>query len=179
MTFTSSQRTRSRPQRLMFERVFTANTSRMMRATNTRKPRTIAMACRNQRTQCEWAEITSTNMDSKWEGGLQVGTDSRLRLINLGLSWQSNRRAPNHYCTTLKRIPPKIYRHASAAISKQRWIIWLEEFKASKITSENLNSNLQHVHKQTKPRLVKIMTFPYVWSSWWSLSATETCCQVW
>lgn len=62
MTFTSSQRMRSRPQRLILERVLTANTSRMMRATNTRKPRTIAMACRSHTSQHQWVEFPSTNI---------------------------------------------------------------------------------------------------------------------
>lgn len=64
-TFTSSHRMRSRPQCLILERVLTANTSRMMRATNTRKPRTIAMACRNKSTQRQWAGLTSMSPQSK------------------------------------------------------------------------------------------------------------------
>ena len=77
--FTSSHRTRSLPQRLIVERVLTANTSRMMRATNTRKPRTIAIAC-SQKTQHKLLEVTSTNMDSTWQCKSESAANTRLKL---------------------------------------------------------------------------------------------------
>lgn len=85
MTFTSSQRMRSGPQCLILERVLTANTSKMMRATNTRKPRTIAMACRNHRTSASvcWNDCKETNLSAGSPAFCDVSHSAR------GWAWSS------------------------------------------------------------------------------------------